>query len=153
MAASTTENPASGGDITERIGEVITATKQTANQFAKQAGISSASIYNIMSRRNSPSKSTIEKILGKYAWINRQWLLSGNGEMKKEEPKPKPKPVAAEPTVAEASPVSQPSDNGSYERDILRAQVELMQQIIVGRDREIARMNDIIELLREKLIR
>jgi hypothetical protein len=101
--------------INQRIRDIIHALKLNPNSFAKSLGVANTVIYNIVSedgRQNKPSFDLLSKIIKSYDSINPTWLLTGEGEMFKEELKKLP---------------SAPRDNGQYGTiitDLLMKQLE-----------------------------
>ncbi len=57
----------------------------SATVFADEIGVQRSSISHIISGRNNPSYDFIIKILEKYSYLNAEWLLTGKGDMYKEE--------------------------------------------------------------------
>lgn len=52
-----------------------------AAQFAEKIGVQRSSISHFLSGRNNPSLDVIRKILMAYPQIDAEWLLSGEGDM------------------------------------------------------------------------
>lgn len=52
-----------------------------AAQFAEKIGVQRSSISHFLSGRNNPSLEVIRKILMAYPQIDAEWLLSGEGDM------------------------------------------------------------------------
>ena len=54
-----------------------------ASQFSEMIGIQRAAISHILAGRNNPSLDVIKKILKSFSTINPDWLLSGEGPMRR----------------------------------------------------------------------
>ena len=61
-----------------RLLEYITATNISQSKFEKQVGISNGYINNL---KDSPTTKILQKILNAYPELNREWLISGYGDM------------------------------------------------------------------------
>lgn len=71
-------------DIIERLQELITSEGLTVSGFAKKLGVVDQTIRGIViQKRNKPSFDLLVKIIQTFDWINAEWLLTGNGEMRK----------------------------------------------------------------------
>jgi transcriptional regulator with XRE-family HTH domain len=62
---------------------IMQEEKMNASQFSDAIGIQRATISHILSGRNNPSLDIIKKILTRFATINPDWLLSGEGPMRR----------------------------------------------------------------------
>ncbi|HPR31094.1 MAG TPA: helix-turn-helix transcriptional regulator [Prolixibacteraceae bacterium] len=81
----------------DRISTFLEAEKMTSAEFADRIGVQRSNISHIMSGRNQPGFSFIQKMLEAFPKINSRWLITGEGSMygdtvslpatKKEEPK------------------------------------------------------------------
>jgi transcriptional regulator with XRE-family HTH domain len=89
----------------DRIIRVMKEEKMNASQFSEAIGIQRAAISHILAGRNNPSLDMIKKILNKFATISPDWLLSGEGEMRRTQGVPK---SAAATTYDLFSQTSQP---------------------------------------------
>lgn len=54
------------------------------SKFASILGIQRSNITHIVDGRNKPSLSFIEKLTAKFPHVNIEWLITGNGEMYKQ---------------------------------------------------------------------
>ncbi|HAZ00675.1 MAG: hypothetical protein A2W90_14455 [Bacteroidetes bacterium GWF2_42_66] len=75
-------------DISERISIVIEYLNLTPNSFAKKLGYErSQTLYDIINQKSAPSFDFFYKFCNSEfsALINTEWLISGNGNYKKEE--------------------------------------------------------------------
>jgi transcriptional regulator with XRE-family HTH domain len=79
------ENSKEKFNINERIVQIVDYYNLTRYKFSQETGISDAVLFNIYKGKNKPSFDLIEKILNKYKLIDANWLLTGEGEMFKEE--------------------------------------------------------------------
>ncbi|MDR2684407.1 MAG: helix-turn-helix domain-containing protein [Prevotellaceae bacterium] len=71
-----------GNNISERLILVIKHINLSTSAFAKNIGISQPQMFNYTKSRQ-PSLTIIEKILEKYPEISAEWLVTGKGEMLK----------------------------------------------------------------------
>ena len=77
-------------NTSERLSKFITYLGITKNGFAKQIGTSSALISKLTTQDVDFRIDILQKIVGKYPYINLQWLLTGVGDMLQENPTGKP---------------------------------------------------------------
>ena len=68
-----------------RILKILDNEKLSATKFADIIGVQRSSISHIISGRNKPSFDFISKTINKFPYINAEWLISGKGNMYKEE--------------------------------------------------------------------
>jgi len=68
----------------ERIIQIMNEEGLNHSRFAEEIGIQRAAMSHITSGRNNPSLDVVNKILERFKQINPDWLLSGNGNMKRE---------------------------------------------------------------------
>jgi plasmid maintenance system antidote protein VapI len=54
------------------------------SKFASILGIQRSNVTHILDGRNKPSLSFIEKLTAKFPRVNVEWLITGNGEMYKQ---------------------------------------------------------------------
>ena len=69
----------------DRILQIINEVGLTASNFAKEIGVLPSTISHISSEDRNPSLDVVQKILNKYKNISPDWLLSGIGEMYRNE--------------------------------------------------------------------
>lgn len=69
----------------DRIHKLLLEEKMTAAKFAEEIGIQASSISHFLSGRNKPSTDIIVKILNRFRGINAEWLLTGRGNMYKDD--------------------------------------------------------------------
>lgn len=67
--------------ISSRIDRFIKHLGITRTAFAKSCGINPSSMSQMLNKRTTPYPSTINRILARYPQLNREWLMSGNGDM------------------------------------------------------------------------
>jgi plasmid maintenance system antidote protein VapI len=86
----------------------------TNSKFASILGIQRSNVTHIIDGRNKPSLSFIEKLIAKFPYVNIEWLITGNGEMYKQneisEQKSKQQTVNS-PTLFPEIDVMQTTDN------------------------------------------
>jgi len=71
--------------INQRIKNVIDDSGLTINSFSKKIGIAQTSLRDCIVKNAEPKFSTLDKIIKAVPLINPEWLLTGNGNMKKNE--------------------------------------------------------------------
>ena len=74
--------------MNNRIIQFLTANNLTSTRFADIIGVQRSSVSHILSGRNKPSFDFIEKMLLAYPELNAQWLITGIGTMKINNPNP-----------------------------------------------------------------
>jgi transcriptional regulator with XRE-family HTH domain len=68
--------------VNQRIIKIYENLQITQYRFAKDTGISTATLNNIVTEiEGKPSFSTIQKILTTYKDLNARWLMMGEGKM------------------------------------------------------------------------
>jgi transcriptional regulator with XRE-family HTH domain len=67
----------------ERIIRIMNEENMNAAQFSESIGIQRAAISHILAGRNNPSLDVIKKILNRFSTISPDWLLSGEGPMRR----------------------------------------------------------------------
>ena len=66
----------------QRLFELINSLSLNINSFSNECGYpSSATIWRIIEQKKKPSNPTINKICNRFPQVNREWLLTGYGEM------------------------------------------------------------------------
>lgn len=71
----------------DRIVKFMEKRGLTPTEFADGIGIQRSNLSHVLSGRNNPGFSFIQKILSAYPEINSRWLITGEGEMLLESPK------------------------------------------------------------------
>lgn len=64
--------------ISERIEAVIKSHNLTSASFADQIGVQRSSISHVLSGRNKPSMTFIQKILENFPRVDANWLITGD---------------------------------------------------------------------------
>ena len=73
-------------DIIDRLQEIIDYAGLNVSSFAKKIGVVDQTIRGIVvQRRNKTGCDILVKILQTFTWINAEWLITGKGEMIKQE--------------------------------------------------------------------
>ena len=73
-------------DIIDRLQEIIDYAGLNVSSFAKKIGVVDQTIRGIVvPRRNKTGFDILAKILQTFTWINAEWLITGKGEMIKQE--------------------------------------------------------------------
>ncbi|WP_455584858.1 hypothetical protein [Bacteroides sp.] len=73
-------------DIIDRLQEIIDYAGLNVSSFAKKIGVVDQTIRGIVvQRRNKPGFDILSKILQTFTWLDAEWLITGKGEMIKEE--------------------------------------------------------------------
>lgn len=71
--------------ISNRIRAIMEQTEMKAADFCASIGITRSNLAHILSGRNQPSFAMLEKILKAYPQIKAEWLITGIGEMLRDE--------------------------------------------------------------------
>ncbi|MBO5828009.1 MAG: helix-turn-helix transcriptional regulator [Paludibacteraceae bacterium] len=74
-------------NLRNRIKELINSENLSYTQFARKIGIQGTIISHIMNGRNKPSLDVVQKILINFKNVSYEWLISGVGDMYKNEVK------------------------------------------------------------------
>lgn len=67
----------------DRINQLLNSEGLSASKFADIIGVQRSSMSHILSGRNNPSLDFIQKIMRSFPNISGDWLISGSGEMTK----------------------------------------------------------------------
>jgi transcriptional regulator with XRE-family HTH domain len=67
----------------ERIKQIMIEENMTPAKFSERIGIQRGAMSHILKERNNPSLDVIKKILNVFSDINPDWLLFGEGPMKR----------------------------------------------------------------------
>lgn len=67
----------------ERIKQIMDNEHLSPSEFADKLGIGRAVISHILNGRNNPSLDVVTRILSKINWVNPEWLITGEGNMSK----------------------------------------------------------------------
>lgn len=79
------DNAKENFSINKRFFYVLDYYNITRYRFSKDTGISEAVLLNIYKGKNKISIDVLEILLNKYEAVNSNWLLTGKGEMLKED--------------------------------------------------------------------
>lgn len=71
--------------ILQRIRRIIDYMSISDNEFSKQIGKSQSTIASLFKRGNDPSSDIISAIIKRYNQLSVEWLLTGEGEMLKQQ--------------------------------------------------------------------
>ena len=120
--------------IKERLVEFITSQKMSINKFEKECGLSTGYIKNM---RKSVSPDKLQSIVQKFPELNPGWLMAGEGNMLKSNVN-----VSGDNSgvVVNGNNNNSPIDNRHYysdSPDVLKAQIELLDERIKEKDAQI----------------
>lgn len=92
----------------ERILKIMEREGLTPARFAETIGIQRSAMSHIIAERNNPSLDVLTKILGRFTYIDTDWLLFGKGEMVKEQ-------SSTSPDLFTNTPLVQPEVHSRHE--------------------------------------
>lgn len=69
--------------IGKRIKQIIDEEGLSYDQFGEKIDVSGSSVGYWIDGRNEPRKKTINKMLEKFPYVDRTWLIDGIGQMRK----------------------------------------------------------------------
>ena len=72
-------------NLNERISKIIEYSKLSSSEFADEIEAQRSSISHITSGRNKPSLDFLVKVKERFPELEWEWLITGEGEMKKSE--------------------------------------------------------------------
>ena len=72
-------------DINNRIKSILEESQLTPSEFAAAIGTSRSNLTHLLSGRNQPSFSLLEKLLKAFPQVRTEWLVTGLGEMLRDE--------------------------------------------------------------------
>ena len=137
--------------IKERLVEFITSQKMSINKFEKECGLSTGYIKNM---RKSVSPDKLQSIVQKFPELNPGWLMAGEGNMLKSNVN-----VSGDNSgvVVNGNNNNSPIDNRHYysdSPDVLKAQIELLDERIKEKDAQIkekdAQIKQLLDILASK---
>ncbi len=67
--------------IGQRLGQVISHSGKSVNQFAVELGDRPDKYYNVIKGKSNPSWEMIENVVRAYPEVDGNWLLKGEGDM------------------------------------------------------------------------
>ncbi|MCF6183204.1 MAG: helix-turn-helix domain-containing protein [Bacteroidales bacterium] len=70
--------------VNERIGLLIDKMDYNFSSFSRKTGINQSAISKTVNGRNNPSFDFLEKILNAFPIVNAEWLMTGKGNMFKQ---------------------------------------------------------------------
>jgi transcriptional regulator with XRE-family HTH domain len=68
--------------IHQRINALMKSLNLNYRTFGNEIGVSDVVVRNIITGRNAPSFDFIRRIVQTYVWVNTEWLIKGDGEIK-----------------------------------------------------------------------
>lgn len=137
--------------IKERLIEFIASQKMSINKFEKECGLSTGYIKNM---RKSVSPDKLQSIVQKFPELNPGWLMAGEGNMLKGNVN-----VSGDNSgvVVNGNNNNSPIDNRHYysdSPDVLKAQIELLDERIKEKDAQIkekdAQIKQLLDILASK---
>lgn len=137
--------------IKERLIEFIASQKMSINKFEKECGLSTGYIKNM---RKSVSPDKLQSIVQKFPELNPGWLMAGEGNMLKGNVN-----VSGDNSgvVVNGNNSNPPIDNRHYysdSPDVLKAQIELLDERIKEKDAQIkekdAQIKQLLDILASK---
>lgn len=69
--------------IGTRIWDIMQKENLNYRSFGSRIGFSDVVVGNVVKGRNKPSYDFIENLIQTFDWVNLEWLLTGEGSMKK----------------------------------------------------------------------
>ena len=72
-------------DINNRIRSILEESQLTPSEFAVAIGTSRSNLTHLLSGRNQPSFSLLEKLLKAFPQVRTEWLVTGMGDMLRDE--------------------------------------------------------------------
>ena len=72
-------------DFVKRLDELLSHYGLNAAAFSDKIGIQRSSVSHLLSGRNKPSLDFILKIIGSFPEVNLYWLITGSGNMLRNE--------------------------------------------------------------------
>lgn len=72
-------------DINNRIKNILEESQLTPAEFAAAIGTSRSNLTHLLSGRNQPSFSLLEKLLKAFPQVRTEWLVTGLGDMLRDE--------------------------------------------------------------------
>lgn len=122
--------------IGQRLGQVITHSSKSVNQFAVELGDRPDKYYNVIKGKSNPSWEMIENVIRAYPEVDGNWLLKGEGDML-----PNRSEEAASPAGSDIPQDPAPSNSKPEGRE------ELLLQIIADKEKIIRLLEKQIALL------
>jgi len=126
--------------INKRIELIIKYLGMNNNSFSKKINVNPTVIHNIIKGRNKPSYDILTAILSTFDNINPTWLLTGEGEMLRE-------------NVGGTPPPRRPPEVPAQELEALRREVQLLRKLVDTLEATVAAKDIIIGQLQRALDR
>ncbi len=95
----------------DRIKEILDSQGLNATQFAQKVSMNVSALSHILSGRNNPGYDALQKIIVNFPKINVEWLMTGQGEMYKENLPEEPEQV----TLFDENPLKADTGSGKGE--------------------------------------
>jgi len=71
-------------EINDRINQIMEQERLSVASFARITGIADQTVRSVcVLRRNKPGFDFLNKVVDSFDWVNPEWLLTGRGEMKR----------------------------------------------------------------------
>ena len=103
--------------MNKRIEKLLAEIDMSPSLFADAIGVQRATISHILSGRNNPSLDLVQKVLSRFPELNPDWILSGIGEMWRENRKQEPKSELSLPDKARSQPLQSKLFDENREKD------------------------------------
>jgi DNA-binding XRE family transcriptional regulator len=107
-----------------RITQLINSEGLTSSKFADTIGVQRSSISHILSGRNNPSLDLIQKIIANFPQINVDWLVSGKGEMYRNQENASLFDLTEEENQVDESPVIQPAQPPKLKKETVKSSAD-----------------------------
>ncbi len=95
----------------DRIKKILDSQGLNATQFAQKVSMNVSALSHILSGRNNPGYDALQKIIVNFPRINVEWLMTGQGEMYKENLPEEPEQV----TLFSENPIKPEQGSGKAE--------------------------------------
>lgn len=125
--------------VGQRLGQVISHSGKSVNQFAVELGERPDKYYNVIKGKSNPSWEMIENVIRTYPEVDGNWLLKGEGEIVKPTeaaPAAPPQPDPAEPAAG------YPAES---REELLRQIIADKQKLILVLEKQVALLERLLE--------
>jgi plasmid maintenance system antidote protein VapI len=117
--------------MNDRIVKLMKTEGLTNSKFASILGIQRSNVTHIVDGRNKPSLSFIEKLMSKFPHVNIEWMISGTGEMYKQNDSSESQSSIRFPTVeTEQMPEVLPNPVQQVDNIRIPESVQTLEQVI-----------------------
>ncbi len=125
--------------VGQRLGQVISHSGKSVNQFAVELGERPDKYYNVIKGKSNPSWEMIENVIRTYPEVDGNWLLKGEGEMVK--------PTEAAPAVLPQPDPAEPAASYPAEsrEELLRQIIADKQKLILVLEKQVALLERLLE--------